>query len=394
VSYDEPRRAVSGASLKKQNQIICIYCRQARQPSREHVLQRALGGSFVARIACEDCNQRLSGIDQALAQHSVVALSRVSNTPKSAFKTSLGGEVFGEDPQSGLVLDMTLGNAMQAEILPQIHVLPSKDEKRRPVQIIAKDMQDHRRLDSFVRKAINDGTIMSTFVKEGPEEASTTRFVLYRKDQAYVRVPPGAREEATSLLRMIEKGWHKAGFSDRLEESINPQTIVQPQVTVRMAICLDDVYRAVAKIAFNVMAAEFGAGFALRSEFDEIRAYILGDDIRHPEQLADDQIDVDNRFVRQDTDRTCFVATDEHAVTLAPHSGSLFAWVTLYGTHQYGVSLGEVPLSDFVISTIEFSTTRKGHRKLELTEILQRVIQARREGHSESSPPPETRPRR
>jgi len=312
--------------LKKKNQITCIYCKQLKDPSREHVLQRALGGSFVALVACEDCNKGLSDIDQALAQHSIVALSRISNTPKSAFKASLGGEIFGQDPQSGLTLDMTLGNVMQAEILPQVHVAPSDDEDRREVQVIAKDMQDHRRLDSFIRKAIDEGTILSTFVKEGPEDAGLTiRFVLYRKDQAYVRVPPGAREEAPLILKMMDRGWDKVGFTDRLKETIDPQTIVQPQVTIRMSMCLDDIYRAVAKIAFNVMAVEFGTEFALRSEFDEIRAYILGDDIRHPEQLLDDQIAVDDRFVRQDTDNTPFVATEEHVVTLAPHGRSLFA---------------------------------------------------------------------
>jgi hypothetical protein len=56
---------------------------------------------------------------------------------------------------------------------------------------------------------------------------------------------------------------------------------------------------------------------------------------------------------------------------------SLFAWVSLYRTHQYVVYLGEVSLDDFMIRAIEFSPTRDGHRRLGLQEICRRVMQAR-----------------
>ena len=58
--------------------IACIYCRQVREPTREHVLPRSLGGDLVRPILCKDCNsRRLSPLDQALAERSFVSLSRV-----------------------------------------------------------------------------------------------------------------------------------------------------------------------------------------------------------------------------------------------------------------------------------------------------------------------------
>ena len=123
--------------------------------------------------------------------------------------------------------------------------------------------------------------------------------------------------------------------------------------------------------------SRFGAEFALRSEFDEIRSYIVGEDIRHPEVLQENQIAVDSRFVEQSEDCKPFIATEGHTVMLTTHGPSLFAMVTLYGLHEYKIRLGEVLPENFLISITEYSITRQGYRDLSLDEIYQRVVERR-----------------
>ena len=121
------------------------------------------------------------------------------------------------------------------------------------------------------------------------------------------------------------------------------------------------------------MAVRLGTEFALRPEFDEIRAYILGD-IRHPDPLGKNRVAVDSRFVDQPTEqKSVFLHTEGHAVALAPVDRSLYALVTLYKQHEFRIRLGEIPLSGFLFSVTEYSITRDGHCELSVDEIYQRI---------------------
>jgi hypothetical protein len=72
-----------------------------------------MGGDAMRRIDCEPCNNGLSGIDQALAERSLVAISRVAYTPADAFDVALGGEHFHHDQARNLFIEVGLINGLR-----------------------------------------------------------------------------------------------------------------------------------------------------------------------------------------------------------------------------------------------------------------------------------------
>lgn len=359
--------------------IVCIYCKETKPASREHILPASLGGDLVQPILCVDCNsRRLSPIDQALAERSLVALSRVAFTPKGSFDVKLGGEHFTRDPESGLVFDLKLSNAMQAELLPQVHVVKSLERPEQPgVAFATKDVADFERLAAFVEQDLAAKKLRSMYVKTGPEEAGpTARLVMHREKDGYVRAP--SAEDADLLFRVIDSGWHVLvnDRRGRLTSSgpIQPSEIKNPSVHSTVKIRFDDVYRGVAKIAFNFAAVHLGTRFMLGHEFDEVRRYILGDDIRHPEAVKPGDVAVDTRFVTQLPAGTdAVVHTEEHAVTLFYNAPVLLAWVTLYKTHHFVVRLADIHLTENVLAVQEFSSVRRGNAALDVAQIVERL---------------------
>jgi len=347
--------------------ITCSYCKMRCPPTREHVLPRSLGGDYVAPIVCE--KDRLSNLDQAVAERSLIALSRVAKTPVSAFKTKLGGEHFYFDETKGYHLELEITNRMEGVLLPQLHVEPHSPwtffigaDKKEVLELLIR----------FVTRKVADGNFRSIFVKVGPKEkCETTRLVVHREKDGYIRVPNAGDE--VLLFELLEKLWSE-DLVERIRTGYTEGTVPAPLVNIQMAIRPDDVNRGVAKIAFNMMATTLGVNFALANEFDNIRAYILGDDIRHPTTLAPDEVATDGRFVqRLESGTNSIVSTDEHAVTLFYHRPTLLAWVTLYAHHSFLVRLGEIALNDQVLEVREFSTIRKGSQALEIAEIYRRL---------------------
>lgn len=56
----------------------CIICRLEKAPSAEHVIPRALGGSFVIHRVCRDCNSCLGDVDRGLIEHHASVERRVA----------------------------------------------------------------------------------------------------------------------------------------------------------------------------------------------------------------------------------------------------------------------------------------------------------------------------
>lgn len=56
----------------------CIICRTEKTSSPEHVIPRALGGSFVIHRVCRDCNNGLGAVDRGLIEHHASVERRVS----------------------------------------------------------------------------------------------------------------------------------------------------------------------------------------------------------------------------------------------------------------------------------------------------------------------------
>jgi hypothetical protein len=359
--------------------IVCVYCKLEKAPSREHVLPTSLGGDLVRPILCTDCNgRRLSPLDQALAERSFVAMSRVASTPQDSFDVKLGGDHFTKDPGSGLVLEVAIGNDFQAEVIPQAHFPTSEGGKVQHVAFVTKDFPDFERFDSFVGRKLGTMKLRSMHLKIGPEDAGPTpRLVMHRSDDGFIRVP---REQDTEqVFRTIEAGWSRAAADHRRAQASTTASaataVMNPSVKISVSVNFNTVLRAVAKIAFNTTAAQLGTDFVLRSEFDDIRRYVLGDDVRIPETVAPDTLAVDNRFVRMlPVGTKPVIPTKEHAVTIFYSSPALLAWVTLYETNHFVARMANIELDEGVLAVQEFSKVRRGNRALEIGEIFRRIV--------------------
>ncbi len=366
--------------------ITCIYCRQLREPTREHVLPRSLGGDLVRPILCKDCNgRRLSPLDQALAERSLVSLSRVGFTPETAFDVRLGGDHFVKDDASGLVMDVAITNEMRAIVMPQAHVFVDGEETR--LSILTADTDDLVRLNAFVVKQLDSGRLSKMHTKYGPEDAgASARLVMHREGDGYLRAQGEA--DAQRLVAVLQEHWAAAyaQHTARVAAGGPPpegRSIPKPAVHVHVSYRPDDTNRAVAKIALNVVAARLSPEFALAPEFDDLRRYVLGDDIRHPERVDPNEVLVDPRFVSQlPPDTHAIVPTDEHAVTITYAPPTLFAWVTLYKTHNFLVKLGDIALAEELFAVHEFSSIRRGNEALDVSETYRRL---RARGHEGSN---------
>src|SRR3569833_1608379 len=130
--------------------IVCIYCKGTKEPSREHALQRALGGDLVFRDVCEDCNRReFSVIDQALAERSFIGFQRVGSTPPGAFDVKLGGDHFLFHPPSGLKLEVAVRNLMRSEFYPQVQTKNKKKKTNKQRKACATP-EDSERLSAYL----------------------------------------------------------------------------------------------------------------------------------------------------------------------------------------------------------------------------------------------------
>ncbi len=368
-------------STTSPDMITCIYCKLERPPSREHVLPRSLGGDLVRLMLCMDCNsRRLSPLDQALGEHSVVGLMRAAKTPATAFDVKVGGEHFVRDPGTDLVLEVNLTNEWRVRLFPQVHL--RKNGELSPI-VAAKE--DLARLEDFVSRSIAKGRLATTFWKPlTPGSGDLPRLVMHRSDDGFVRAE--SKEAAASFLKLLEEQWHT--FAARISKAVESgeahraaHSIENPTVNASLEIRLNDVFRAVTKIAFNVLAVELGTQFALSSEFDELRQYVLGADIRSKPSRDDGELNVDSRFVTGlPFDTEPLVPTVEHVVTLFYNAPTLLAWVTLYGSCNYIVRLADIPLSQPVLSSREFSALRRGNEALSAMELARRLQSQKRSG--------------
>lgn len=359
---------------KTSTTIVCVYCKEAKPPSKEHALQRSLGGNLILRDVCRECNNGFADIDGALAGSSFVSLIRVGTTPREAFETTLGGDHFFTDPKSGVTIEVTVQNQMRSAPYPQVHFLVNGGTAS--LALLVKDRADSERLDRFVRERISAGQLRSLGVKLGPPEAgATARLVMRREGSGFVRGQSQADVER--LLAFLETHWatFAAMSQARFDGADPPQTqeVKTPSVRITQEIHLNDVNRAVAKIAFNIAAARLGAAFVLGPEFDPVREYIRGTDVRVP-VVGPGELAVDNRFVTSVPPGTePAIPCDDHAVAIFGNSTGLLAWVTLYKTSNFIVRLSEVAPRDVIPVVHLFSATRKRNRPLDLEEILQRL---------------------
>lgn len=329
-----------------------------------------MGGDATAWIDCLACNRdKLSALDQAIAERSLVAFSRAAFTPSEAFDAQIAGEHFHHDVARNLFTEVKVGNLLRASPFPQIHF----DIDTGVVSVVAEDKQALEGLVVFLDDRIRKGTLERVHVKVGPAEKCTTaRIVMHRSRDGFMRVRKVGDE--VRVYAMLNGAWPKLRADMTGGKAPAEESIKNPSIEMSVAIRIDDTFRAVAKTAFNVLAMDVGVDMALRPEFDPIRAYIIGSDIRHPAKLAEGEIAVDDRFVRQvPWGQPPLVPTDQHAVTISYQAPKLMAYVTLYREHSFIVELATITLPEAVLASREFSTVRKGNAALDIAELYERL---------------------
>jgi HNH endonuclease len=355
---------------------ICIYCKLTKpsdQRSKEHLLQRSLGGDLTAQFVCKACNGGFSKIDQALSDRSTVTLSRVAYTPRTAHGVKAGGTTTYYDNDRDLFIEVELRNQLTPVVMPQLHLRPTGQG-----QLIALDREAAEQVIEFVAHHFESGTMESVHRFHGlPNgvQTNTAALVVRKPGDGYVRLP--ARGDENWYFPMLKTAWRE-GLADGLAKAtpISKQGEF-PEVRLDFKLAPNDVFRAIAKIAFNVLAFKRGSNLVLRPEFDPIREYINGDGLL-PQNLESGDIAVDRRFVSEipeDQQQISFI-DDGHAVVFCYLRPELIALVTLYGSHVFLVRFPALGYDEQEeLFGHRFSIDRSGNDPLDLNKIVERILQ-------------------
>jgi hypothetical protein len=361
---------------KMPSTFICIYCTLSKpddQRSKEHVLQRSLGGDLTVQFVCRDCNSGFSKIDQALSDRSTVTLSRVANTPSTAHRVKAGGITTFYEKDRDLFIEVDLRNQLTPVVLPQFHLRP--DGKG---EFIALDRAAAEQVIEFMNQNFTAGTMGSVHRFYGLPNGTPTNtaaLVVRKPGDGYIRLP--AAEDENWYLPMLKTAWEQNFVTGLANANAIPKAGKFPEVRLDITLAPNDVFRAIAKTAFNVLAFKRGQELMLRSEFDLIRKYIKGELVL-PQDLGTDEIAIDKRFVDEilpDQQRIGFV-DEGHAVVFCYLKPELIAFVTLYGSHLFLVRFPPLYYDEpEELFGHRFSIDRTGNNPIELIDIIERMLQ-------------------
>ena len=344
----------------------CIYCR-GDGSSKEHLPPSSLGGNCTLTCVCAQCNRELGVIDQALAEHSPVALSKILHTPPTAFPTQLGGYA-SMQAEGDYQIGVRIGNQVSTEVRPQLFASGGR------VRVFARDRDGLNDLIRFVDKQIDAGRLERTRVLV-TEEAKEARLLMHRSDEAVVSAP--STERAAQFLARLREQWTeiKTKMQNTDEQR---QTHEKPSVLIKMSLWPNEEFRAVAKIAFETLALARGCSFVLQEPFDPIRDYIKGD-VRLPDPQPG-EIQIDSRFAQRLGNEFRLNFTKQHGVLLLCSGSDFMAFVILYGTHRYLVRLGTLAGQRQWMRAYEFSYTRDGHAALDEVALAKQLLELSSEG--------------
>lgn len=353
-------------------QVTCIYCKELKPPSREHLVARSIGGNLIGRRLCTACNTGTSDIDQHLADNVIVSMLRVANTPLGAFDVKLGGEQFTADAE-GRRFPIAVRNEYRPEVYPMLRFTPTPAGARVGIQL--SDPADARRLVKFLER--HRGQSFERLHGKTVDwlEPGEAALVMHRSDDGYLAFadePVGQR--ARALLREKVAELVQALGRDLPDDG---GRLDRPHVQIAGELRLNDLYRAVTKLAFNLLAHRTPDEVALNDDFDEVRNYVLGKDIRDV-MKEDGTIEPDPRFVTWLTEASPFVFEDmQHTVVLTEREGSSVALVSLYRHLVFLVDLGPARRSPWPhAQVLVVRGDRQETRWLELHEIY-RMLRAR-----------------
>lgn len=339
----------------------CIYCKQ-QGSSKEHVAPSSLGGNCTLNCVCVKCNGDLSEVDQALAEHSPVALSKIQHTPATAFPTQLGSyaSMQAEDDRQ---LGVRIGNQVDTEVRPQLFASGDR------IQVFASDRDGLNELVGFIDKQIERGRLARTRVFTA-EDMKEPRFLMHRSDDAVVSC--SSAERAHEFLANLQKQWPEIKSKIQATEE-RRLTHEKPNIVVSMTMWPNEEYRAIAKIAFETLALLRGPAHVLQPAFDPLREYIRGS-VQLP-AVAPGEVPVDSRFVQRLGQEFRLKFTERHGVLLLCSPPNLVAFVLLYGTHPYLVRLATIDGEPQWLRAYEFSYTRDGHAELDEAAFTKQMLE-------------------
>jgi hypothetical protein len=300
-------------------------------------------------------------VDTGIAEHSAVALSKIADTPLSAFETQLDSPTSFRSEALGTV-SVRVKNQMQTDVRPQMFLAGNK------LRTLAVDRQAVLDMFTFIDKRIAQGKLAQTFIKLDAEQP-VPGFCMNRSDEAVVTA--SSKEEGERLLATIEKDWVniRPQYASAKEERFE----LRQEIKLNLTLKPNDEYRGVAKIAFETLALLDGPDTVLESRFDPVREYIRGD-VKLPE-VTDGSIRVDTRFVRLLDGEGQLEFTERHAVLILKSPKVVAAYVTLYGQHRYFVKLADGSPGPVSLKMYEFTHTRDGHEELDELKITKRLLE-------------------
>lgn len=379
---------------------VCIYCYGNGPFNQEHVFPYSLGGGgqgwTLNNLVCEDCNNSFSSLERELARHSIESLSRLVYGPegRSRKKTKrllplYADGIFYLPETSDLVyeggLDLGVTPYLRAQII-EVGSVGSVDSSGSPVyRIVGSDRGEVLELLNRIRKfsqGENFFLITKIPTKKGehfevadlnlddrkvcidqirsipkvktkygawyevfPSSIDDRRFTprIYLDDEQRLVLRATDIKNAVHFLSPIIHSIHHG--SSALDDQVNTATVQStgagPRYIVNMTMQPILSARAVAKIACNFLACLYGEDFAKRPTFDEIKAFIRGD--------QDNTLDGMEKHVRRIGDNISTfdmirTRSDCHwlFITHNKKDGNLIFGIRFYGVGGYIVKLGNL----------------------------------------------------
>lgn len=363
--------------------ITCIYHKGPGPASKEHLLQKSLGGNLTANFVCEKCNNNFSQIDKDLARSSLVSLSRLVYQEAGSSQIIVEGEHYIVNPTTEQAVEILLMSKFKSKFKPSL--LFSDDYRK--VQVSVESLDDVRKLLKVIRSYRDKGQLEKIpvyFAASDQTNFTEPRVTLHSEDRLYFRVPVGFSAEAARrrLVNILSKN---VDFFEQhfLKQENIPQEyrIDEPEGRLSILVHINNINRAIAKTAFNLLAHRLGADFVLQKAFDDIRNYIMGKDIRDVCFSKEDP-EQDPRFVSsEDPDELPWLPrakADEHLIMINYAYPTIIVSVDFYGHNLYFVRCGESDVKrsvpeDMFPYVYVFNYNKRTNQQLSLREIMDRL---------------------
>lgn len=318
----------------KHAQILCIYCKQWCPPPKklgEHIILDGLGGRATIRDVCSPCNSLLGRtLDEELLRKSLIAYRRFMHPEITSGE--IGAVQFLETNVG--FLDGRLRNSGEFVMAPQalflddgFHGISSKKD------------------DEVLRLAVLDAkergsNALHIDVRDVPEHSPPRLIASLKKNRTHL-LRARTQSEVETVLRVLQGG----AFHEPRQYTLTPIGL-----DIRLSMDPNIPGRCAAKMAFNAAAYVFGSQAMVSGEYDPIRNYILGRDVREgPFTFPDGEVGlrIDHRYVEDMHEgEDSFIQGDSrhYDLKLGSKDGHLCAVVSLLGgAERFWVRLGPIP---------------------------------------------------